>query len=172
MKAVTLRDIDQLGLPETADSPRRLRLMTAAGFQAWQDDADAALQGWINANAFAGKAGASLLLMDGVADCDAIGIVDDVAIWDGAKIAGNLPPATWQIDEKSDATIDQAGFALGWALAQYRFGHFREGDDQVKPARQLVLPDSIPSDGGMASRRVIRWQTRHYRPCPRRRLLP
>ena len=147
MKAVTLRDIDQLGLPETVDSPRRLRLMTAAGFQAWQDDADAALQGWINANAFAGKAGASLLLMDGVADCDAIGIVDDVAIWDGAKIAGNLPPATWQIDEKSDATIDQASFALGWALAQYRFGHFREGDDQVKPARQLVLPDSIPSDG-------------------------
>ena len=91
MKAVTLRDIDQLGLPETADSPRRLRLMTAAGFQAWQDDADAALQSWINANAFAGKAGASLLLMDGVADCDAIGIVDDVAIWDGAKIAGSLP---------------------------------------------------------------------------------
>ena len=44
MKAVTLRDIDQLGLPETADSPRRLRLMTAAGFQAGQGDADAALR--------------------------------------------------------------------------------------------------------------------------------
>ena len=66
MKAVTLRDITQLGLPETADSPRRLRLMTAAGFQAWQDDADAALQGWISANAFAGKTGASLLLMEGI----------------------------------------------------------------------------------------------------------
>ena len=156
MKAVKLRDTARLGLLETADSPRCVRLMTAAGFQAWQDDADAALQGWISANAFVGKAGASLLLMDGVADCDAIGIVDDVAIWDGAKIAGNLPPGTWQIDEKSDATIDQAGFALGWALAQYRFGHFRDGDDGVKPARQLVLPDSVTTHAEPAAgRRAI-----------------
>ena len=148
MKTVTLRELDQLGLVGTGESARRLRLMTPPRYTAWHDTASQVLQDWIAANNFAGKAGGALLLADGMSDCDAIGIIDDRTIWDAASIARQLPAGRWQIDPDSDATIDQASFGLGWALAQYRFGHFRDGDGSARPAQRLVLSDAALSESG------------------------
>ncbi len=155
MKHVELRGLESLGLVGPDKTARRLHLMTPAEFTAWRDAGDAALQDWIAANAFTGKSGSALVLTKslfgntagGGPAMDAIGIIGNIPIWDAAAIARALPAGTWQLDLRTDnpaagAPIDPADFALGWALAQYRFDAFRGGDSDTLPGRRLVLPET------------------------------
>lgn len=155
MKHVKLRGLESLGLVGPDKTARQLRLMTPAEFTAWRDAGDAALQDWIAANAFTGTAGGALVLAKGLFGntpddrhaCDAIGIIGDVPIWDAAAIARALPAGTWQLDLPKDdpaasTPIDPAEFALGWALAQYRFDAFRGDDGDTMPGRCLVLSEA------------------------------
>ena len=143
MSSFSLSDPARLGLVSDDAPARRLRLMTADGFQDWLKTASATARAIIESQGFAARSGGAVLLAGDVDSADAIGIFDaDAPLWDAAKLAAALPAGRWQIED-DDGSLPLAAICLGWALSQYSFTHYRGGSDAEGKLRRLVMPSGL-----------------------------
>ncbi|HET9068835.1 MAG TPA: leucyl aminopeptidase family protein, partial [Amaricoccus sp.] len=136
--------------PEPGAIP--LRVITSDGLAAWLDRQDAATRAWVEAMGFSGKLGevACLPAADGSLRAALVGWGTEAAHRRGrfplAAAAAKLPPGRYALAPE-DAEPDAGLEALGWLLADYRFGRYRE----TKPsAVELVCPEEV--DGARLER--------------------
>ena len=152
MDNVTLRPLADLGLNAASASAdiTPLELIATTGWNQWHEAASPAEQRWIADQNFTGKAGQALCFpgADGGVG-KAIGMIGTSPIWDGASLAEALAHRQWHLTGDVVDTATREQVALGWALAQYRFDSYRNGEHSASH-NALMLADISPRLAGLA----------------------
>ncbi len=128
-------------------SAKPLFLVTTDGLDAWLEGQSPAVQAWVKAAGFKGKAGAVLLMPDGDGIAGAVGGLGSKT--DRARkrfVAGalrsKLPDGVWRFAcDLEGRDLDEA--ALGWLFAGYRFDRFAKAP---APKATLVAPGGVDAD--------------------------
>lgn len=118
-----------------------LTLVAPGKWDAWLDRQTSSVRDWLRANEFTAAPGAVCLLPDrsGALVRAVAGVGAPLDIWEAAAISKKLPAGRFVLDTQLPA--DQAGFfALGWALAAYRFDRYKSGAKSGKPSAVLEWP--------------------------------
>ncbi len=146
------RNFMDFGLQETADGTNALVLVHADVWTEWCNAAEPFAKNWIRAQAFSGMAGTALVIpgKDGGIDI-AIGVIGKHDIWDGAGLAKALPPGGWHIDPNRGTMLNAMAcemLLLGWALSQYSFDSFKNGEsDKCETTlKRLAIPEGVSAD--------------------------
>jgi leucyl aminopeptidase len=151
------RIITDYGLQESAKGTNALVLVHADDWAAWCEAAEPFAKNWIKAHAFSGKAGTALIIPtdDGGINA-AIGVIGKHDIWDGARLAKALPPGGWHIDPNQGTKLDTVAcemLALGWALSQYSFDTYKNGESSTGKSTRLMTHLAIPE--GVSADRLL-----------------
>ena len=146
------RMITDYGLQKSAEGTCALILVHADEWAAWCEAAEPFTKNWIIAQAFSGQAGTALTMPadDGSIDA-AIGVIGKHDIWDGACLAKTLPPGGWHIDPTRGTKLNKMAcemLVLGWALSQYSFDSFRNGESGKgrTTSKYLTIPEGVSAD--------------------------
>jgi len=127
--------------PTTSDAIP-IHLLTKAGVGAWIDEQPELVRGWAQANAFGNGGGATLMCPgeDGSLSCVAhVMSASDRSRFTVAGLRSKLPDGVYRFvhDLDQDALAEAA---LGWLLAGYAFGRYK---DKADVGAALVSPDGI-----------------------------
>jgi len=109
--------------------------VTQDRLESWRASQPARVRAWLDASGFRARPGERCLLAGaaggletvylGLPGAEAVGPVDDGALWAFAGCATGLPPGTYALGGRPSAALsDQA--ALGWALGSYQFTRYRK----------------------------------------------
>ena len=146
------RIITDYGLQKSAEGTRALILVHADKWAAWCEAAEPFTKNWITAQAFSGQAGTALTMPadDGSIDA-AIGVIGKHDIWDGARLAKALPTGGWHIDPNRGTKLNAIAYemlTLGWALSQYSFNRFKNGERSRGEtiSNRLAIPEKVSAD--------------------------
>ena len=117
--------------------------VSEAAWPAWLAAAAARRRAWLEGSGFAPETGAVAVLpgADGAPEAAVAVIGEAPDLWDFAAIAEALRGGPWRLAETHGFTLDSrlAGTAaLGWMLAAYRFGRYRDRAGPTPPV--LVAP--------------------------------
>lgn len=116
-----------------APSARPLHIVTREDYAAWRETQPAAVQAWLDAQAFDAAPGALALLPGDAGLAGAvIGVGDALDPDSYAHAAYGLPEGDWRVDSAHEAATLQ----LGWGLGAYRFTRYKT--TARKPARLAV----------------------------------
>ena len=131
-----MTDFAALLRPDRGEAARTIHRVSPAGFDTWLAAQPARARAAVEAARFKGKAD-SLVIMPGDAANDwsvAAGAADPPSPWELASAASRLPAGTYRLAEGAPE-------ALGWLMAQHRFGRYRAEPDAEGP-RVLLTPDA------------------------------
>ena len=126
-----------------------LYLVTSEGYEDWRATTSSDVQAWLTATGFSAGGGRVQVLPgpDGAALGAVAGLGGEVdrtrMRFLGAKVRAALPAGTYRIaTDLPDALLQET--ALGWLLAGYTFGTYR---DAPAPKAALVAPEGVDADG-------------------------
>ena len=141
------RMITDYGLQKSAEGTCALILVHADEWAAWCEAAEPFTKNWITAQAFSGQAGTALTMPvdDGSIDA-AIGVIGKHDIWDGARLAEALPPGDGTSIPTGERGLNAMAcemLVLGWALSQYSFDSFKNGESSKgrTTSKHLAIPE-------------------------------
>ncbi len=135
-----------LAFADPSETTRPLHLVPQDAARAFVDACTSAERAWLTALGFTGKLGQFCLLpgSDGAPGAAAFGLGTPATRRRGrfhvAGAVADLPEGAWRL-EGPLSPEDAAEAALGWLLATYRFGRYR--DNAVPPKARLRLPDGV-----------------------------
>jgi leucyl aminopeptidase len=119
-----------------------LTLIAPGKWDAWLGRQLGSVRDWLRANEFTAAPGAICLIPDGSGALvrAVAGVGAPLDIWEAAAISKKLPVGRYVLDTQLPA--DQADFfALGWALAAYRFDRYKSNPKTGKPSAVLEWPN-------------------------------
>ncbi len=126
--------------PTTLD----IHTITPAGLVSLQSQLPAAQAAWLSSSGFAARPSGHMLLpaVDGGLGA-VVAIVDPAdPVWALATLAEGLPAGQYRLAAGGEIA-DVRSAALGWALAHYRFDHFKAAP---RPATQLLVDADVQAD--------------------------
>ena len=126
--------------PSTLD----IHTTTPAGLVALQSQLPAAQAAWLSSSGFAARPSGHMLLpaVDGGLGA-VVAIVDPAdPVWALATLAESLPAGQYRLAAGGEIA-DVRSAALGWALAHYRFDHFKAAP---RPATQLLVDADVQAE--------------------------
>jgi leucyl aminopeptidase len=130
------------GFTDDATSALPLHVLDRAQFGEWRAAQPAAVQAWLDAQAFTAAPGSVILLPgeQGIAGA-VLGVGDALDPYSYAHAPHGLPPGDWKLASTLD---DDAHLALqlGWGLGSYRFDRYRK----LMRAPAKLLLDGNTSD--------------------------
>lgn len=136
-----MTDFGALLMPDTGQAAQTIRLIDPDGFDDWLKAQPGPVRASIKAQGLKSSAGSSAILHGANGDdWSVVAVVADAANlkpWCLAKLAESLPEGIYRL---ADGTPDAA--ALGWLLAQYRFGRYKRDD---KPNGPRILLSRAPA---------------------------
>jgi leucyl aminopeptidase len=124
-----------------ADDARPLHLIRASELAQWSGAAPAA-QRWIERNGWRAAPGTVLVLPgpDGEVAAALAGVAEaGGTLRDLAAAASALPPGSYRLVDPDPSRA--ALYAVGWAIGQYHFDRYRNGNDTAP--RRLLWPDAV-----------------------------
>ena len=128
--------------PDRGQPASGIRIVTAAGFEAWQAALAPRERAITDAAQFKGKPGEFVLMPDGGGNgfSAVAGVPETATLWDLAGAAARLPAGTYRLAEGAPGDA-----ALGWLLAHYRFDRYRSKPDPI-PERVLLTTQAAQID--------------------------
>ncbi len=124
-----------------AEDARPLHLIRASELAQWSGAAPSA-QRWIERNGWRAAPGTVLVLPgpDGEVAAALAGVAEaGGSLRDLAAAASALPPGSYRLVDPDPSLA--ALYAVGWAIGQYRFDRYRNGNDTAP--RRLLWPDGV-----------------------------
>ncbi len=131
-----------------------LQLVTAKGLGPWTKGQDARVKVMVDAAAFRGDFGKTLLIhgANGELERVLVGLGEGTDGFALASLPGALPAGDYALEE-IPAGLNGETLAIGWADGAYRFTKYKSGD---KP-RRLLLPKSIDAQEVSRQADAIDW---------------
>ncbi len=140
-----MNDFATLLVADRGQKARPIYLVDKDSFDAWLKKRPAEDRALIEAHRFDGKKGFSFVILPRGNAFEVVSAVKNAAElspWCLAKLAESLPEGTYKL-----ASGEPGKAALGWLLAQYKFGDYRsKSDDSERGARILVTPEAARID--------------------------
>jgi leucyl aminopeptidase len=135
-----------------ATAARPIWAVPASGYEAWCAARPENARRWLEGIGFVAKPGLSALLpaADGTPAGAVLVLSEPPEPWDFAGLPSSLPAGDWRLE--NGAELDPTVFALGWALAAYRFDRYRKSEAQT--ARLVVVEDGRLARAGAIAEAV------------------
>ena len=133
--------MDDLLRDECVDDSIPVIPITSGRLEEWHANAPPEASGWARRTEYSARAGSICLIPGrrGRLACVLAGVGDHDDPWALAHVPENVPAGTYHLDSSwSSPRLERA--ALGWALAAYRFGRYKE----VTPPSAMFFPGSAP----------------------------
>lgn len=127
------------------DSTLPLFVVHEADFAEWLSSAPAAIEAWLSAREFRGRAGACAMVpgLDGPAG--AVVVTGSApCLWDFANLPRTLPAGSFEVEPELEPQMADA-LVLGWALGSYRFERYKKKKRSRLP--RLVWPEAADRAG-------------------------
>lgn len=149
-----MTDFSALLQPDNGQDARTIHVIGVKDFVEWQRFLPERARAALAANRTKAEAGASVILPgDAPAAWDALAIVKDpetLGPWDLASIAAKLPSGIYRL-----AGVQPGRAALGWLLAQHRFGRYKaeklpEGPRVLLTAEAAAITQLVREAGAIA----------------------
>ena len=134
--------MDDLLCNERAGDSIAVIPVTSDRMEEWHANAPPEASGWVRRTEFSARPGSVCLVPGrrGRLACVLAGVNDHDDPWALAHVPNTVPAGAYHLDTTwSSRRLERA--ALGWALAAYRFGRYKE----VKPPKAVLHPGSTPA---------------------------
>ncbi len=132
-----MTDFASLLVAERGQSARTIHLVDKDGFADWAKRRPAEDRALMEAHRFDGKSGSAFVILPRGGDFEVVSAAKgagSLSPWCLAKLSGGLPEGTYRLAEGEPGPA-----ALGWLLAQHRFGDYRSKKDEPEPGAKVLV---------------------------------
>ena len=132
-----MTDFASLLVAERGQSARTIHLVDKDGFADWAKRRPAEDRALMEAHRFDGKSGSAFVILPRGGDFEVVSAAKgagSLSPWCLAKLSGGLPEGTYRLTEGEPGPA-----ALGWLLAQHRFGDYRSKKDEPEPGAKVLV---------------------------------
>ena len=123
-----------------------ITVLSSANLDTWLETAPEHHRQWVNQMEFTAEPSTSCTLPgpDGSLARVLCGVGESLDTFSIAHLPNTLPAGAYELDVADASSSELGQLALGWALAHYRFGKYK---DTTSSKAHLKLPESVDRDG-------------------------